>query len=211
MHLPKIYPITDRRVSGLSHSEQVNRLSAGGATFLQLREKDLSPHDFFEEGKQAVARCKELNVTVIINDRVDIALALKVDGVHLGQDDLPPEAARLILGDSAIIGYSTHNAEQVKRAVREPVSYIAVGPVFATTSKSNPDAVIGLDGLRRARDLVKDLPLVAIGGITLENAPEVIKAGADSVALIAALLGPPIGITARTTEFLRAVSGSGPN
>jgi thiamine-phosphate pyrophosphorylase len=208
MHLPKIYPITDRRVSGLSHVEQVDRLSAGGATFLQLREKELSPHDFFHEGLRAVARCKEQNVTVIINDRVDIALALSVDGVHLGQDDLPPGAARLILGDSAIIGYSTHNAEQVKRAVREPVSYIAVGPIFATTSKSNPDAVVGLDGLRRARELVKDLPLVAIGGITLENAADVINAGADSVALIAALLNPPGSITACMTEFLRAVSGS---
>jgi thiamine-phosphate pyrophosphorylase len=209
MHLPKIYPITDRRVSGLSHLEQVNRLCAGGATVLQLREKDLSPLDFFNEGKRAVARCKELNVTVIINDRVDIALALDVDGVHLGQDDLPPEAARLILGESAIIGYSTHNAEQVKRAVREPVNYIAVGPIFATTSKSNPDAVVGLDGLRRARELVKGLPLVAIGGITLENAPEVINAGADSVALIAALLSPPGSITARMTEFLRVVYESG--
>ena len=188
MNLPLVYPITDTTISGLSHAEQVAILGNAGATFVQLREKHLPALDFYNEAKTALAIAAERGITVIVNDRVDVALALGASGVHLGQDDLPPEAARKLLGDKAIIGYSTHNVEQAIAAANFPVSYLAIGPIFETGTKANPDPVVGLDGLRAVRNAIGDMPLVAIGGITLENAPEVIEAGANSVALINALL-----------------------
>jgi thiamine-phosphate pyrophosphorylase len=204
MFLPKLYPITDRSLSGLSHAEQVARLADGGARVVQLREKHLSPRDFYREAEEALRVARERGVKLIVNDRADIALALGADGLHLGQDDMPPEAARALLGDEAIIGFSTHNVAQAIGAARLPVGYVAVGPVFATSSKSNPDPVIGLEGVARARAAVGRLMLVAIGGITRENARDVLEAGADSVAVIGALLAPtdPAEITRRTREFL---------
>ncbi|HWS99520.1 MAG TPA: thiamine phosphate synthase [Pyrinomonadaceae bacterium] len=200
--LPKIYPITDARLSGLSHAEQVKRLAAGGATFIQLREKRLPPREFYREAEEALRVARELGVRLIVNDRADIALALGADGVHLGQDDLPPAAARELLGARAVIGFSTHNEEQAREAVRLPVDYLAIGPVFQTPSKENPDPVVGLEGLRRVRRLVGQIPLVAIGGISPENAPEVLAAGADSIAVISLLLaGDPEGIERRTREI----------
>jgi len=198
--LPKLYPITDRRLSGLSHAEQVRRLSAGGATFIQLREKHLDAREFYEEAKAALDVARERGVRLIINDRVDIALALEADGVHLGQDDLPPEAARRILGKEAIIGFSTHNIEQAKRAVLLPVDYIAIGPVFATASKENPDPALGLEAIKSVRAIVHT-PLVAIGGITVETAPNLLAAKVDSVAAIGSLLNESHKITDRTREF----------
>jgi thiamine-phosphate pyrophosphorylase len=144
---------------------------------------------------------KPRNAVIIINDRADIALAIKADGVHLGQDDLPPEGARRMLGDDAIIGFSTHNLKQAREAIQLPVDYIAFGPVFATSTKQNPDAIVGLETLRRVRDIVVDHPLVAIGGITLENAEEVLNAGADSVAVISAILRIPARITEQMAAF----------
>ncbi|MDQ3653374.1 MAG: thiamine phosphate synthase [Acidobacteriota bacterium] len=202
-NLPKLYPITDARLTALSHAEQVALFSDGGATFIQLREKHLAPREFYQEAETALRIARGLGVRLLINDRADIALALGADGVHLGQDDLPPEAARRLLGDDAIIGYSTHNIEQALQAARYSVDYIAIGPVFATDSKVNPDPVVGLDGLRRVRDGIGHIPLVAIGGITRENAPDVLDAGADAVAVISALLdGDAREITRRTREFL---------
>ncbi len=201
--LPKLYPITDARLTGLSHAEQVALFSDGGATFIQLREKHLAPREFYQEAETAlrVARGRG-GVRLLINDRADIALALGADGVHLGQDDLPPEAARRLLGDDAIIGYSTHNIEQALQAARSPVDYIAIGPVFATASKVNADPVVGLDGLRRVRDGIGHIPLVGIGGITRENAPGVLDAGADAVATISALLDKDAReVRRRTREF----------
>lgn len=201
---PKIYPITDTRLSGLSHAEQVARLAAGGATLVQLREKLMTPREFYAEAEAAVRVARESGVRLIINDRADIALAAGADGVHLGQDDLDPAAARRLLGDDAIIGFSTHSVEQAALAAKiYPLDYIAVGPVFATTSKANPDPVIGLEGLRRVREVVGAIPLVAIGGITLANARAALAAGADSVALISALAtGNQHEMTRRTQEFL---------
>jgi thiamine-phosphate pyrophosphorylase len=205
--LPKLYPITDVRLSGLSHAEQVERLSVGGASFIQLREKHLSPREFYKEAEKALIVARARGVRLLINDRVDIALALGADGVHLGQDDLGPEAARRILGKCAIIGFSTHNIEQASRAARLPVDYIAIGPIFSTSSKENPDPVVGTEGLRRVREACGDVPLVAIGGISLENSPELLAVGADSVATISALFsGGPAAISSRTREFL-AISG----
>jgi thiamine-phosphate pyrophosphorylase len=204
IRLPKLYPITDARLSGLSHAEQVVRLSDGGARFVQLREKHLSPREFYQAAAAALAVARERKVRLIINDRVDIALALGADGVHLGQDDLPPLAARELLGPQAIIGFSTHTHEQAREAARLPIDYLAIGPIFNTSSKENPDAVVGLEGLRRVRQAVASLPLVAIGGITLETAPQVIAAGADSIAVISLLLTEP----AEIAQKFRAVSAS---
>ena len=197
----KLYPITDVRISGLSHTEQVERLSAGGATLIQLREKLLSPREFFAEAEKALSVARFRGVRTIINDRVDIALALQVDGVHLGQNDIAPEVARRLLGEDAIIGFSTHTVEQAQAALNMPIDYIAVGPIFSTTTKANPDPVVGLDGLRRVRDIVGHLPVVAIGGIGMEQAAAVISAGADAVAVISALLAQPSRIQDRTMEL----------
>ncbi|HEX8142266.1 MAG TPA: thiamine phosphate synthase [Pyrinomonadaceae bacterium] len=200
--LSRLYPITDVLVSGLSHAEQVARLSAGGATLIQLREKHLSPREFYLEAREALRVARERSVRLIINDRVDIALALKADGVHLGQDDLTPEAARRLLGPAPIIGFSTHNLEQAREAARLPVDYIAIGPLYPTSSKENPDPVVGLEELRRVRELIGPIPLVAIGGITRRNARPALSAGADSVACIGDLLARPAEIEDRTRAFI---------
>lgn len=211
--LPPLYPITDEKLSGLSHAEQVRCLAQGGAKLIQLREKEMSPREFYESARAALNVARAFGVRLIINDRVDLALALKADGfypgVHLGQDDLPPAAARELLGPHAIIGYSTHNIDQATEAAQLPINYLALGPIFPTASKQHPDPIVGPDLLRLVRARVPHLPLVAIGGITRENARAVLNAGADSVAVIAALLSPPAQpnlITHRTTEMLQTLS-----
>ena len=200
--LPRLYPITDVLLSKLSHTQQVKHLIAGGATLIQLREKNASPREFYADAMTALQIAHERGAQLIINDRVDLALALKADGVHLGQDDMPPEAARELLGEDAIIGYSTHNIAQAVDALSLPVDYLAIGPIYDTSSKENPDPVVGIDGLRRVRVATGRLPLVAIGGITRERASEVFEAGADSVACISALLSSPELIEERVREFL---------
>jgi len=185
--LPRVYPITDTRISRLSHAEQVARLADGGATLIQLRDKHVSPFEFYEQAKAALEVANKRGVQLIINDRADIALALGAAGVHLGQDDLPSDAARLLLGEDAIIGYSTHSLSQIQEAAKLPIDYLAIGPVFATTTKENPDPIVGLDGVRLAREAIGDGLLVGLGGISQANAAEVIQAGADAVAVISAL------------------------
>ena len=180
----RLYPLTDRRLSGLSHAEQVSQLSEGGATLVQLREKFLSPLEFYGEAEAALRVARTCGIKIIINDRVDIALALNADGVHLGQEDMPPQAARRVLGPDAIIGFSTHNLEQARLAAEMPVDYVAIGPVFATTTKQASDTPVGLEGLRLARHAIGSCPLVAIGGITLENSLDALAAGANAIALI---------------------------
>ena len=136
--LPRLYAVTDARLSGLAHAEQVRRLSEGGATFVQLREKHAGPRDFHRAAEAALEVARARGVTLSVNDRADIALAGGADGVHLGQDDLPPEAARRLLGDGYVIGYSTHSLEQLAAASSLPVDYVAFGPVFPTRTKENP-------------------------------------------------------------------------
>lgn len=203
MKLPRIYPLTDVKLSGISHAEQVKLLSLGGASLVQLREKRMPAREFYEQAKEAVAVALSCGVQLLINDRIDVALAVGAHGVHLGQDDMPPEAARRLLGSNAVIGYSTHNIEQAIAATKLPIDYLAIGPIFATTSKSDTAPVLGFDGLRAVRQAIGAIPLVAIGGITSANAADVIAAGADSVAVISALLSNSHRIPEATRSLLQ--------
>jgi thiamine-phosphate pyrophosphorylase len=185
--LPRVYPITDTQISGLSHAEQVALFAESGATLVQLREKRAPALQFYEAAKAALAVAAERGVQLLINDRVDIALAVGAAGVHLGQDDLAPDVARRLLGNDAVIGYSTHSVAQAIEAAILPIDYLAIGPIFGTSTKENPDPVVGLEGLRAVRSAIDNLPLVAIGGITRENTAAVVEAGADSAAMISGL------------------------
>jgi thiamine-phosphate pyrophosphorylase len=206
LDLPKVYPITDRQLSGLSHADQVARLIEGGATLIQLRDKQAAPREFYREAAAALQVARAHKVRLIVNDRVDIALALKADGVHLGQTDIPVEAARRLLGKDAIIGLSTHNIEQAKRAMSLPVDYFACGPIFRTATKENPDTVAGLALLHEVRTIKGSLPVVAIGGIKLSNGLAVLRAGADSLAMIADLIAEPSSITENLSKMLSLIS-----
>ncbi len=208
LDLPKIYPITDTQMSGLSHAEQVARLIEGGASFIQLRDKISAPREFYREAAAALQIARNRGARLIINDRVDIALALKADGVHLGQTDVPVAAARHLLGQEAIIGFSTHNAEQAKLAIALPVDYLAFGPIFPTLSKNNPDPITGLGAMAEVVAIKGSLPLVAIGGIKGENVLEVLKAGADTVSVIAELLADPARIPENMNKMLALTSHS---
>ena len=199
--LPRIYPITDQRLSRLSHTDQVKHMIRAGATVIQLREKHASPRAFFSDAAECVSIAHAANVKLIINDRVDIALALSADGVHLGQTDMPADAARTLLGDKAIIGLSTHKIDQVEQAIKMPIDYIAFGPVFPTRTKANAEAVAGLHLLRTASASVGSLPLVAIGGITRERIADVLAAGADALAVISLLFTPPANIAENLRTF----------
>ncbi len=201
--LPKIYPITDTLISGLSHAEQVELLAVGGASLIQLREKRGSAREFYHAALDAMSIARGLGVQIIINDRVDIAIAVKADGVHLGQDDLPPSRARLLLGDSRIIGFSTHSLEQALAADSGPVDYLAIGPVLQTSTKDRPDPVVGLEAVSGVRRRVSK-PLVAIGGITIGTARSILDAGADSVAVINDLLSAK-DIAERMRAFMNCV------
>jgi thiamine-phosphate pyrophosphorylase len=201
MFLPRIYPITDTRLTKLSHAEQVKRLIDGGAQVIQLREKHGSPKDFYESAKEAIKIARVSSVQIIINDRVDITLAVGAGGVHLGQDDLPPACARKILGENAIIGFSTHNLEEAAQASTLPIDYLAIGPVFASTTKENAEKTVGIEGVKKVREAIGNFPLVAIGGITFENFREVLSAGANSVAIINNLLCEPSRITSTMKKF----------
>lgn len=202
--LPKLYPITDTSISRLSHAEQIERLAAGGASLIQLREKHASPREFYQAALEAMIVAKRLGVQLVINDRVDIAIAVKADGVHLGQDDLPSGKARMLLGEDRIIGFSTHTLDQALEADSAPIDYIAIGPVFPTSTKENPDAIVSAADIREIKSRISK-PLVAIGGITLGKARSVIDAGADSIAVISDLLAAA-DITERSRRFLEALS-----
>jgi thiamine-phosphate pyrophosphorylase len=206
--LPKIYPITDTGLSGLSHAEQTKRFIDGGATLIQLRDKNGTANSFFEDASAAIELARRSGARVIINDRVDIALMTGADGVHLGQDDLSPAEARRILGASAIIGFSTHTVDQAEAAARmSELDYLAFGPIFPTVSKADPDPVVGLEALKTIRNLVGTRPVVAIGGITGQTLSYVLDLGADSVAMIGELYrsGPEIGAAfKRLTEIADA-------
>ncbi|HEV7680552.1 MAG TPA: thiamine phosphate synthase [Pyrinomonadaceae bacterium] len=198
----QLYPITDRHLSGLSHAEQVALLIDSGATLIQLREKTDPAGEFFAHAEQALGVARTRGAKIIINDRVDIALALGADGVHLGQEDLAPDAARRILGDAAIIGFSAHTLEQALLAAQMPVDYVAIGPIFSTATKRSSNPPVGLDGLARVRDALGATSIVAIGGITSENIEATLKAGADAASLIADIWRSVSDASAKTRQLL---------
>ena len=212
VQLPKLYAITDPQLSNYTHVEIVELLLATGVRFIQLRDKEASSKELLDQARACLELTRAAGAELLINDRIDVALTANADGVHLGQGDLNVEEAREILGDEAIIGVSTHSLEQFKAALKTSVNYVAVGPVYATTTKENPDPVVGLELVKAAKALA-DRPLVAIGGITIERAKEVIAAGADSVAVISALYPWPKkltldshpDITGQAKKFLRAL------
>lgn len=203
--LPKVYAITDTTISGLSHAEQVRQLIDGGIGLIQLREKRLAPGDWIEDAISAAKIARENNVILIVNDRVDIAVTIDADGVHLGQTDMPAEAARRLLGPKKIIGVSTHTVEQARNALSQPIDYIAFGPIFPTSTKADPDEVTGVERLSAIRNIVGDMPLVAIGGIDHSNGADVIAAGADSVAVISCLLNGERSIS-KSSHDLTAIT-----
>jgi thiamine-phosphate pyrophosphorylase len=175
----------------------VEELVSGGTSLLQYRDKLRNPREVLDQAYQIKRRVGD-SVKLIMNDRADFCVAAEFDGVHVGQEDLSPEGARIVIGAGRWLGVSTHNPDQLKVADKTPADYLAIGPVFATSSKANPDPVVGLEGVRAARALTRK-PLVAIGGITRENCRSVVEAGADSVAVISDLLRDP-GKTVR--DFL---------
>jgi thiamine-phosphate pyrophosphorylase len=202
IQVPRLYAILDvsLRSDPLVLHSTAEELVAAGVALLQYRNKSGNARQMLEHALELKRRLSS-SVKLIMNDRADLCLAAGFDGVHVGQDDLSAEGARKIIGDKLWLGVSTHNPEQVAEADKTSADYLAIGPVFATSSKVNPDPVIGLEGIRRARALTRK-PLVAIGGITRANCRSVIEAGADSVAVISDLVHEP-GKSAE--EFLRVL------
>ncbi len=203
MDLPRLYAILD---VSLWHDPSAlllaaEELAAAGVTLLQYRNKQGNARQMLEHA-QSLRNALGSSIKLIMNERADLCLAAGFDGLHIGQDDTSPEAARLIIGPDRWLGISTHNPEQIAEADKTDAEYLAIGPVFATTSKANPDPVVGLEGVRRARELTRKT-LVAIGGITRNNARAVIEAGADSVAVISDLLPDPRKSAEAFFELLR--------
>lgn len=210
LRLPPLYPIVDVdicRLRGLDPLAVLDAFLAGGARFIQLRDKTTRTGPLVALADGAVARAHAAGARLIVNDRADVAKVAGADGVHVGQDDLPVDDVRRILGDEAIVGLSTHDEAQIDRAIAITATYIAVGPIYGTSTKDTGYSARGLDLLRHAVERSRPesprydpIPIVAIGGITLERAPEVLAAGAASVAVISDLLsGDPAG---RVRAFL---------
>ncbi len=200
--LPRIYPILDTScfADDFALFAAARAIADAGCTLVQYRNKTGSSREMLSHARE-LRRMLGRNVTLIMNDRADLALAADFDGVHVGQDDLSIEAVRRIVGPKIIVGASTHNPEQVRQADAANPDYIAIGPVFETASKANPDPLVELEGVRVARSLTKR-PLVAIGGITLDSGRSVVEAGADSLALISALLPDPAKSMAQFRQIL---------
>ena len=189
LKLPRVYPILDTgtlEARGFPAVQAAAAFLEGGAGILQLRHKRHWSRAAFDQARVIAGMCRETGALFLVDDRADIAMLLEA-GVHVGQDDLAPRDVRRLMGPDAVIGFSSHNVQQVCAAGGEPVNYLAFGPVFETASKRNPDPVTGIEALKACRALVEK-PLVAIGGITRETAPAVLAAGADSVAVISDLL-----------------------
>jgi thiamine-phosphate pyrophosphorylase len=186
-----LYVITDSRLArGRGQVELVEAAIRGGATMVQLRDKDAAARDQYALGLRLREVTRRAGAALIVNDRVDLALAIEADGVHLGQDDLPPRVARQLLGPDAIVGVSAGNAAELALVEREGADYLGTGPFAATGSKSDAGAAIGAAGVAAVRILTR-LPMVAIGAISASNAAEAIRAGADGVAVISAVIGAP--------------------
>ena len=203
--VPKLQAILDVETAsraGWAPADLARAFLDGGARFLQIRAKQFPSGPFLELCDAVVALAAPYEALVIVNDRVDLAQLSGAAGVHVGQDDLPPVAARAQLGADAIVGCSTHSVEQIDAALREPITYLAVGPIFGTRTKETGYRAVGLELVSTAAARAGERPVVAIGGITLETAPAVIEAGAACVAVISDLLtgSDP---SARVREFVR--------
>jgi thiamine-phosphate pyrophosphorylase len=206
--LPPLYAILDFDAAasrGLQPAELCDIWLDAGIRLIQFRAKHLTGGPMQQAAAGLTERCHAAGARLIVNDRADVARLSGADGVHLGQDDLTPAQARLVVGADVVVGVSTHNGEQARKAVQEPIDYLAIGPVFPTSSKDKPDPVVGLDGVARANAIAaaRGLPLVAIGGITLDNAAAVLEAGASSVAVISDLLAADPA--ARARAFVRLI------
>ncbi len=201
--LPRLYAIADASFG--DPVEIAQALIHGGARVVQVRNKNAGMRVLLDQVERILAFAPS-DVRIMVNDRVDVALLAGAAGAHVGQPDLPPAAVRKILGVDRIVGLSTHNLDQAIASDRLPVDYIAVGPIFPTSTKTNPDPVVGLEGLAAISNAVHK-PIVAIGGITRENAVDVLKAGAHTVAVIRDLLDCP-DIQLRTREWINVLSAA---
>ena len=206
--LPRLYVILDAGLMREPATEFVRKLIGSGVEVLQYRAKNVPAREMLASARELAAVARSAGARFFVNDRPDVAYLAGAHGVHVGQDDLGVEEARVVVGLDAWVGLSTHNSEQFEKAAMRSADYIAVGPIFATTSKANPDPIVGLHLIRRARRLTKR-PIVAIGGITLERAAEVIEAGADSVAVINDILGVDDPVS-RAREYLRRLEAAKP-
>jgi thiamine-phosphate pyrophosphorylase len=205
--LPPFYPILDVDIAqarGLNLERVLDAWLEAGVRLVQLRAKPMHGAALLALAETCRARTREAGAIFIVNDRIDVARLVEADGAHVGQDDLPPAAARRLLGDGPILGWSTHNEAQLQAARAEPIDYVAIGPVFQTGSKERPDPVVGLDGVRRAKELAAGRPVVAIGGITLDRAVDVLRAGASTVAVIGDVMVSDAA--ARAREFVAVTS-----
>ena len=188
--LPRLYVILDATLLPISAQDCAQELAAAGVRLMQYRNKTASARELLDTSRSLAALLSPLGVSFIVNDRPDVAVLAGADGVHVGQEDLAAEQARSLVGPNKWVGVSTHNLEQFREAAATSADYIAVGPIFATLSKANPDPVVGTELIRRVRGLTAK-PIVAIGGITVETAASAIEAGADSVAVIGDILRAP--------------------
>jgi len=207
--LPRLYPILDAGLllrSGLSIEGFARELREAGIRFLQYRDKEATDKVVLERAALLRTIFPVSDSCLILNDRVSLVSTARYDGIHVGQEDLSPAQTRATLGPEVLIGVSTHSEDQLRSATNGPADYVAIGPVFATASKLDPDPVVGVEGVRAARGMTTK-PLVAIGGISRSNCAAVIEAGADSVAVISDLIPRPGSSTVqRVEEFLTALS-----
>lgn len=204
--LPRLYVILDSALLQGPVEDCAQALAQAGVQFIQYRNKTAPARELLETSRKLVSLLQPQGASLIVNDRADVAVLAGAKGVHVGQDDLEVEQARKLVGAEKWVGVSTHNLEQFRRAATTSADYIAVGPVFATSSKANPDPVVGTDFVRQVRSLTEK-PIVAIGGITLERASSVIAAGADSIAVISDILRAPDS-SGRARRYLDALGSA---
>jgi thiamine-phosphate pyrophosphorylase len=208
--LPRFYPVLDTGVLArceMSALDAAKAILEGGAQILQFRHKEFFTRALYDDAARIAEMCHNAGVPFVLNDRADFASLLGA-ALHLGQDDLSPADARKVVPAGTVIGFSTHNGAQLRAGDAEPVDYLAIGPIFSTGSKQNPDPVVGVTELRKLRSITRK-PLVAIGGITRELAHSVYAAGADSLAVIGDLYPRPLtkaGLQRRTEEWLAITS-----
>lgn len=205
--LPRLYVILDAALLTIPETECARQLVDAGVRLLQYRNKATSSRELLESSQRLSGALIPRGVTFVVNDRADVAALAGASGVHVGQDDLGVDDARGVVGPDKLVGISTHDRAQFERAAATSADYIAVGPIFSTSTKANPDPAVGTEFIRQVRPLT-DKPIVAIGGITLERAAEVVRAGADSVAVISDVLraSDPGGRVRQFIEILEATN-----